>query len=264
MSKKWLLSISLAASVSVLAACGNGSTGEESKPETTQSAPAPNAQEQSGQSQKPQMPKPDLSGIPNVVATVNGEKIPKKEFVQMYESQFQQMAMQSQMSGQKVDQDKLKGQVADGLVATELLIQEAADRGIEASDKDVDGKLKELAKSNQMGSTDKLFAALEKQGMSKEQATSQIETQVEVERLISKETGNLEPSEKELKDAYKMVKAQQAQMGGGGGGQGQGKVPPFEEVKGQLAEQVKSQKEAKATQTLVKDLRKDAKVTINL
>lgn len=262
MSKKWLLSVSLAASVSVLAACGNGSTGaEESKPETTQSAPAPNAQGESGQSQQPQMPKPDLSGIPAVVATVNGEKIPKKEFVQMYESQFQRMAMQSQMSGQKVDQDKLKGQVADGLVATELLMQEAENRGIDASSKDVQGKLKEVAQSSQLGSVDKLLAAAEKQGMSKEQVTSQIETQVEVERLISKETGNIEPSEKELKDAYQMVKAQQAQMGGGSG---QGKIPPFEQVKGQLAEQVKSQKEAKATQALVQDLRKDAKVTINL
>jgi hypothetical protein len=261
LSKKWLLSVSLAASVSVLAACGNGSTGaEESKPETSQSAPAPNAQGQSGQ---PQMPKPDLSGVPSVVATVNGEKIPKKEFVQMYESQFQQMAMQSQMSGQKVDQDKLKGQVADGLVGTELLIQEAEKQGIDATGKDVQAKLKELAKSQQMGSVDKLLAAAEKQGMSKEQVTSQIETQVAVEQLISKETGNIDPTEKELKDAYKMVKAQQSQMGGGSSGQ-QSKIPPFEKVKGQLAEQVKSQKEAKATQGLVKDLREDAKVSINL
>ncbi len=207
------------------------------------------------------MPEPDLKGIPAVVAEVNGEKIEKKEFVSAYEGQFQQAAMQAQMSGQKIDQGQMKEQTVNGMVSTELLIQEVADRGIEASQKDMNQTLDELAKQNQLKSGDEFMAALKKQGMSEKEVMDQLATQVKVEQLIKDEAGNTNVTEAELKAAYEQVKAQQAQMAQGGQG---GKLPPLEEVKPELEKQVKKQKESEATQALVKELRKDAKVTINL
>jgi parvulin-like peptidyl-prolyl isomerase len=41
-------------------------------------------------------------------------------------------------------------------------------------------------------------------------------------------------------------------------------VPPFEEMKPNLEEQVKMQKEGEATQKLVEELRKNADVTVNI
>src|SRR5699024_12343092 len=66
-----------------------------------------------------EMPEPDLEGIPNIVADVNDGEVTKEDFEATYQQQFQQMAMQAQMSGQnmdEIDQDELKEQTADGLV----------------------------------------------------------------------------------------------------------------------------------------------------
>ncbi|MGO3289818.1 MAG: SurA, partial [Brachybacterium sp.] len=40
--------------------------------------------------EQPQMPEADVSDVPDVVATVNGEDITKDEFTAIYEGQFQQ------------------------------------------------------------------------------------------------------------------------------------------------------------------------------
>ena len=64
---------------------------------------------------------------------MNGEKISKADFTRIYEGQFQQVALQAQMSGQELDQAQLKKQTAEGLVNTELLIQQAAKEKIFAT-----------------------------------------------------------------------------------------------------------------------------------
>lgn len=108
------------------------------------------------------------------------------------------MAMQSQLTGQKLDQDKLKKQTAEGMVGNQLLIQEANDRDYSASDKDVDETLNDMAKQNGLESKDKLLSKLEEQGMKEKEVVSQIKTQVKVEKLISEESGDTEPTEEEL------------------------------------------------------------------
>ena len=55
------------------------------------------------------------------------------------------------------------------------------------------------------------------------------------------------------------MKAQQAQAGG----QGQ-KIPPFEQVKPQLAQQLKSQKESQVAGGLLDELRKDAEIEVHI
>jgi len=249
-----VLGLVLAAVLLALTACGgdegsgsSGSSGEQS------------SEKQSADSQ--QGAKPDLSGIPEVVAEVNGEEVTKDEFVSTYEAQFQQASMQAQMGGgEPPDEEKLKKQTADGLVDTELLRQEAEDRGISVSDKQVDQKLTELAKQNQLGSAKAFLQALEKQGTSEEQAREQVETQVLVEGLVADEAGDVEPSEQELRKLYQQVKQQQAQSGQKGGQ----KVPPFAKVKPQLEEQALAQKQGQIAQKLVDGLREDADITVNL
>src|SRR5699024_12163376 len=69
-----------------------------------------------------EMPEPDLEGIPDIVADVNDGEVTKEDFEATYQQQFQQMAMQAQMSGQnmdEIDQDELKEQTADGLRSEE-------------------------------------------------------------------------------------------------------------------------------------------------
>src|SRR5699024_10439920 len=108
--KKCCFMLSLVLIIGILAACG-----------------ADNKEDKANDEQG-EMLEPNLEGIPDIVADVNDGEVTKEDFEATYQQQFQQMAMQAQMSGQNMDeieQDELKEQTADGLVGQELLMQEA-------------------------------------------------------------------------------------------------------------------------------------------
>ncbi|MFC7060990.1 SurA N-terminal domain-containing protein [Halobacillus seohaensis] len=264
LNKKWLLSLSLAFLLSVTVACNDtDESAEDNNEETeTQEEESEGSEGSEGNTEQPEMPEPDLEGIPEVVAEVNGEEIAAEEFKTTYEGQFQQMAMQSQMTGEEVDQDQLKKQIADSMVGQELLIQEATSRDIEVSEEEIDETLTGLAEENGVESKDKFLTALEEQGMGKEEVMSQVEMQVKLDQVIASEAGDIEPTEEELEKAYEQVKAQQEQMSEGNGESAE--IPSFEEAKPDLVKQVKRKKEGEATQKLVEKLRADADVTVNL
>lgn len=242
-----------------LTACGDA---EEGPPSTEQSTQQGLAEQDGAEAPGLQQPEPDLEGIPDVVADVNGEEIDREEFVSAYEEQFQQLAMQAQVSGQPLDQDQLKRQIAESLVGTELLIQEADDRGLTASPGQVDGTLQKLAESNGMESGDQLVGALVEQGMAEDEVMAQLETQVRLDQLLAEEAGDIEPTEDELRELYDQSVAQQEQPAREGEETPQ--VPAFEEVAPQLEEQITAQKEGEAMQALVDSLREDAEITIHL
>ncbi|MGO1399117.1 MAG: SurA N-terminal domain-containing protein [Brevibacterium yomogidense] len=254
-----------------VAACG-GSGGSEAAPEGQETPAAEQGQDPAAggaaaEGEQPAAPEPDLEGIPDVVADVNGTEITKDEFTGVYESQFQQMAMQSQASGQEVDQDKLKSDTLDSLIGVELLEQEATDRGIEVDDSQVDEALTETAETNQM-SADDFLAAMEQQGMPEEEVREQLTSQETVGKLVEDENGGFEASEEELQEAYDQAKSQQEQMAQqpqqGQQAQQPQEMPPFEDMKPQLEDQVTQQKEAEATDALATELREEADVTTNL
>ncbi|OED33495.1 SurA N-terminal domain-containing protein [Planococcus maritimus] len=256
MIKKWFLGLSLGTSLLVLSACGGAdesAENENAQPETQEQAPS--GEENAAQ---PEMPEPDLEDIPEVVAQVNGEEVSKEEFETAYTGQFQQAAMQAQMSGQEIDQTLLKNQLAESMVGQKLLIQEAENQKLTASDEEVDQTLEQLAQQNGLETTDEFLKALDEQGMKEEQVRSQVATQVKVDQLIAESAGDTTPSNEEVEAAYEQIKEQQEQMGS------EEELPAFEELKPELEEQVKTQKENEATQTLVAELREKADVTINL
>lgn len=255
MIKKVLLTIVLGGSMAAMAACGGEAEEKTSEEAAPQEETAAAEEEAAGE--QPEMPEPDLEGVPDVVAEVNGEEIGKEEFESAYTGQFQQMAMQAQMSGEEVDQAQLKEQVAESLVAQELLIQETEKQKLTASEEQTTAALEELSQQNGLESSEEFLAALKEQGISEEEVMKQVEAQVKIEQLIAAETGEVKPTDEELKTFYEQALAQQEQAGGE-------ELPAFEEVKPQLEEQVKMQKEGEATQTIVAQLREEADVTINL
>ncbi|RSL32734.1 peptidylprolyl isomerase [Salibacterium salarium] len=268
MSKKNILSIALAVSMTMIAACGdedasdekeNNEQQEESNEENTNE----DGENEGETAQETEMPEPDLSEIPDVVAQVNEEDISKDEFETSYERQFQQAALQAQMTGEDLDQNQLKEQVAESMIVTELLVQEADNRDIEASQEDIDNTLNELVELNQLESQDEFISTIkEQQGMNEEEIMTEVKTQVKVDQLIDEESGDTEPTEEELKEAYDQLTAQQEQMSGEN--EKEIEIPPFEEVKSDLEDQLRSQKETKQMQSLVEELREKEDVTINL
>jgi len=262
MRKKALLGAALAITLFGVAACGDEGSGADQEASSDQSTEQQMPEQEGQDPQQPELPEPDLEGIPDVVAEVNGKKIDKEEFEAAYESQFQQMMMQAQMTGEEINQDELKASTAENLVGNELLTQEAENRKITASKEQVDDTLQEMAEANGMESGEEFIAALAEQGMAEDEVMDQLETQVEIEQLIAEEAGDIEPTEAELQELYEQSAAQQEQAAGEGGEAGE--MPAFEEVEDQLKEQVKAQKEGEAMQALVDSLRDKGDVTVHL
>jgi peptidyl-prolyl cis-trans isomerase SurA len=256
------------AAVLTLSACGGGSGSDSSGPDAgkdASSGASPSAGASDGASDgadkgASEGPQPDLGAIPDVVAEVNGEQVTKEEFVPIYQAAFQQAAAQAQMGGGEPDEEALRKETADNLVDTELLLQEAESRGLEVSDEAVEAELADLAEQNGMKSTEELLEAVEAQGVSADQAREQVKTQAMVEELVADENGPIEPTDKELRTIYAQAKKQQAASGGGAGQ----KFPPFAQVRDQIEEQAASQEVGEVATGLVKGLREDADITINL
>lgn len=232
-----------------LVGCSGGGSGEDAS--STPPSGAPSAQQSA--------PEADVSDVPDPVAEVNEGKIGKEEFILAYEGRFQQAVQQSQ--GQPVDQAKLRTEVAENMVSTELLTQEADKRDLKATDKEVNQALEAAAEQNGMSSTAEFLAALAEQGMTKEQVVADLKRQVKINHLVDDEAGTIKVTEKELKDLYEQAVAQQEQSGE----QSPGTEPPsYEEMKPQLKEQIESQKKNEVAQKLVESLRSDADVTVHV
>ncbi len=198
----------------------------------------------------------DLDGIPDVVATVNGDEITRDEFVSIYEPQFEQMAGQAEMSGEPVDQDQLKQETLDLIIDNRLLVQEAESRGLTATDEQIDEMLSTYATNSGVESPEEYLAQLEEQqGLSADVVREQIADGVTVEALVDDEIGDQPASEEELRELYDQAVASQGE---------EAELPPFEDVRPQLEEQVQAQKQQEVYQTLVDAAREDAEIETHL
>jgi hypothetical protein len=205
----------------------------------------------------------ELDRIPDVVAEVNGQEIPKDEFVERYQARLQQVAGQPQGATGQVDEDAVKKQVVDSMISTELLVQEAGRRNLSVSDDQVDQTLQRLAAQNGLESVDAFMVALEKEGMDREEVESQVRVQIKVEQLVADEAGDVEPSDREIRALYEQMVARQRQAGGDGEGGG-AEIPPLKQVRPQLEQQLVSQRRSEVAQSLVGTLRDRADVVVNL
>ena len=254
MPKKLLLSLAAATAALTLAACGADGEDEGAAEDAGQS-------EQQGQQA---MPEPDLEGIPDVVAEVDGEEITGDEFSESYEAQFQQLSMQSQMTGEEPDQDEIKQQALDMMVNSELLVMDAEEQGFSASDEDVDEYLSTMAEENGLDSTDALVEQFEEQGLDEERVREDVHKEVLMEQVIETIDAE-EPSEDEVKEMYYMQVEQLEAMNEQAGEEGEEQeVPSFEELKPDLEEQAAQQKENEAVEAHLDDLREDADIETHL
>ncbi|MEV8222004.1 MULTISPECIES: SurA N-terminal domain-containing protein [Dietzia] len=261
-TRTWRSAVAAAGLVLVVAGCGAGGDDDEGGAAQTQAAAEQSEQAaEPGQESEQSADGPDTSDIPDPVAEVNGTEISRDEFLSVFENQYQQMSMQAQMSGQPVDEAQLKELTTDGLIGTELLTQEAGTRGIEVSDEEIQAELAVFAERNQV-STDEFVEAMGGQGLDRAAVLDQIDKQLRVQKLITDEYGVFEATDAEVQAAYEQVAQQQAMSGGGAAGGGG--LPPLEQVRGQVEEQVRAEKEAGAMEELSQKLRADADVTVHI
>ena len=249
--KNWLSGLLVAAVLLGAAGCGGG---EVDKDASGSDSTAAAQEDRTGAAAA----EADLDGVPEVVAEVNGEEIGKNELAEAYEIQLRQV--QSQGAKQQVDEEQLRKQVLDGMVSTELLVQEAHERGFSAADREVAQTLEGLAERNGLESSDAFLVALGEQGMDADMVRSEIRTQLEVEQLVADEAGDLQPTDAEVRALYDQLVAQQRAASAGGDAQ----VPPLRQVRPRLEGQLRSHKESEVAKKLIAELRDDADIVIHL
>lgn len=244
MMKKWQLIIMTLLSIFVLVACSSNDDGEEA------------VNDGSGEGEIEQMD-PDLEGIPDIVAEVNGEEISREAFEVTYLSQFQQFAMQAQMSGQELDQDQLKQELAESMIAQELLVQEADRRDFLATDNDIEELISELVEMNDLESEDILFELYEEQGMSEEELREQLTLQIKLDQLIEDEGGDITVSAEQVEELYEELATVYEDA------EDESELPPLEEIEAELEDQIRAEEENELIFALIEDLRNDAEIINN-
>ncbi|WP_277208273.1 SurA N-terminal domain-containing protein [Isoptericola croceus] len=252
--KRPLVALSVAAVVA-LAGCTSETDGEnaESSP-SAEDAPQPGT--------GTDLPEADLDDVPDVVAEVNGENLEREEFVSSYQSQLQQVVMSQQSTGEEIDQDALKQQVVEQLVNNRLLTQAAAQADIEVTEEDIQATLEDVAAQNGMQSADEVIAALGEQGVSEDEVRSDAASQFQVSAYIEAQADIAEPTEDELRDQYDTIVEQMEAQGGEDAAGSE--IPPFEDVRDELAQQAVSEQQSAAVDEVVSTLRDEGDVTIHL
>lgn len=267
LSKKMITTGVALAGVLALSACGDSSDSESGDAgageQSSQEAAA--SPEEGASGEQAEMPEADTSDIPEVVAEVNGDELSGEDFTVLYESQFQQMAMQSQMTGEEPDQDQLKEQTLESMIGNELLLQDAEEEGYEASQEEVDAIIADAAESAGMGSPEEFIEAYEEQGMDEEQLTSDAESQVLINQVLE-QLEVPEPSEEELREIYDEAVAAQEEAEGAEGAEGAeaAEIPPFDEVREDLETQATDEARNEAALAHVDELREAADIQTHL
>lgn len=264
MSMKMITTGFALAGVLALAACSDSPAAEnEDAGAQEQGAEAGAAGPQEGaEGEQPELPEADTSDIPEVVAEVNEEEISGEDFTVLYESQFQQMAMQSQMTGEDPDQDQLKEQTLESMIGNELLLQDAQEEGYEASQEEIDALIADAAETAGMESSEEFIEAYEEQGMDEEKLTQDAENQVLINQVLA-QLEVPEPSEEELREVYDEAVA--AQEGAEAPeGEDAVEIPSFEEAREDLESQAVDEARNEAALDHVEDLRADAEIQTHL
>lgn len=245
MTRKLLATAALAAAAITMAACA------DSTPPDPQDAEPPALDEQAP---APDMPEPDVQDVPDVVATVNDDEITAEHFTTLYQMQFEQMVMEAQMAGAEPDQDEMKDQTLQAMIDSQLLVQDAQDRGHEASAEDVDTLLEETATANQIGSVQELLDVYAEQGVSEELVRDDARTQLLVEALIENDLDVAEPTDQEVTELYDSLDQD---------AQGEESMD-LEEIRPELENQLRNQNRGEAVQAHLGQLRDDAEVHTHL
>lgn len=217
-----------------------------------------------------------LSQNPNanqVVATVNGEEISSQQLSQQANvnqilqqvSQVDQQLAQLLASSEagKTILEELQKAKLDSLIDNILLEQAAEESDITLTQSEKDKIYKQqkdaILKQNKMDE-EQFLSVLEKQGYENEEAYKKEfsnNPQIKINKLIEEKVlANIEISEEELKQAYDKNKEAIAQSGQ--------ENTSFEDLKSQLEQMLKQQKQSQAINKYLEKLREDAEIEKNI
>lgn len=195
-------------------------------------------------------PTPTFDEVPEVVATVNGEDITKDDYVTAYQQSYQTAVQQGADVSDPAVLDNIRSQTLDVLINTALIVQAANDTGVTV---DADMVAEERAALiAQFGGEEGFAQALKTSGVTEAVLEDSIREQLLVEAYI---TGAVDAAsaptitDEAVQARYEEVAATVSDL------------PPLEEVRDQIVQQLEIEQQDVATQALVEELRAEASVS---
>ena len=201
----------------------------------------------------------EAAGSPeDVVAMVNGEEIVRQDYSFQLDYMKSMYEMQGIDFGRSDSQDllrQLEYQALEELINQRLILQVAREKNMEVSQQEVQKEYEEVV--SQFDDEEDLLSELEEMNLTRESFMTLIEEQLlfaqymesYMEKVDPKE---LEVSEEELETLYSLYSSQVEDM------------PEYEEVKGQLEEELKDQKYNQVVNLMVQDIRAESDIEILL
>jgi len=192
---------------------------------------------------------PAFENESTVVAVVNGEELSRIDFE----------ALQSQIAAQQgfdlisIDvqtKAQVESQALDALVSQALLKQAAANKGVVASEEDVDEQIQTV--KSQFESEALFETALTAQGMTEDDLRSQARTDIAAKAYLEQELSlsSVAVTDEEVEAVYRQATV------------GQEEAPPLEEAREQLEGMAIQQKQQTLIANLLQQLRAEADIQI--
>lgn len=147
-------------------------------------------------------------GKKDVAATVNGKPITIEDYEREYKMQAQQamaqygedFLMQKSPDGKQTMGEIMRQNTLDNMVRFEIYKQDAEEKGIKITDKDVDAEYKKMV--DMYGGEEKLQDALKENNLTADQMREYMKTNLLMQQYQQKMLKELEPTEEELKKYY--------------------------------------------------------------
>ena len=189
-------------------------------------------------------------GDPNeVVAVVNGAELLRSQFNDT-RNQIAQAAQQQGLTPETEGAvEQINNQAIETLVNTELILQAASAAEVTVEDGAVDTRMAEIIQS--VGGEEQLAQSLERLGLTEESLRADLEQEVLIEAYLDTQLEEFIASEEEINALYDQAAAGQ-------------ELPPLEEIRGQVEQQVVATKRQEAVTQLVETLRSEAEIDVRI
>ncbi|WP_407269756.1 SurA N-terminal domain-containing protein [Radiobacillus sp. PE A8.2] len=179
-----------------------------------------------------------------VVATVNGEEITGSKYNDMYS----QTLMMFQQYGQDVsDASQLQEQTLSRLIEQELLLQEAAEVGIEAPSSEIDDRLAQI--KSQFESDEQYQQQLTELELTEQSLQNQLAYEIKLNKYMEQELPAVEVTDQEIQDYYDQLVNQQGDQ-----------APALEEVESQIRDALMQQKQQGKLAAEIEILREESEI----
>ncbi|RDU38118.1 peptidylprolyl isomerase [Neobacillus piezotolerans] len=240
----------------VLAACGGNEESKEAKNDDKAKTEETDYQKEQQKKMEEMQKKLKAQQLDEkkTVAVVNDKEILGSDYNNVLASIQGQMQQMGQDPTSKEAEEQVKAQTIDSLVGQTLLLQDVNKKGYKVSDADVKKQLDELKKQFK---TEKEFeAALKKSGIDMKTLETQIADDIKLKQYFEKEVPAGDVTDEEIQKMYDQY-AEQGKKAGQ-------EVPKLEELKPQIEQSLKQQKQQEKLGQKVEALKKNAKVDIKI